>query len=186
MSYARQRYGSPSSRIPYPATSSDYGRWIAETWDWSVFATLTFRDVVAQRSRSQPTKTRRGRPLLPNIPGWTRLGVRGAEKQLRHWVHDELRPRAPGAFCWFAMESKRNGTSPHFHGLIGGIPDDLRRDELWRAWFERNGIARVEPIESAIAVPTYVAKYVLKDQGHGGKLYTFGLEDARRRTIVTE
>ncbi len=135
---------------------------MAHTWRWQVFATLTHRD--------------------PEGPGstFTHVGVGGAERQLLRWWDKSVRPRAPGAFAWFQMEAHKARPTPHWHGLLGGLPSDLRRSDIWSEWFNahRGGQARIEPIADVDGVALYVAKYVTKDRG---KPWFLGnLRDARR------
>jgi len=135
---------------------------MANTWRWQVFATLTHRD-----------------PEDVGSP-FTHLGVGGAERQLIRWWDHSVRPRAPGAFAWFQMEAHKARSTPHWHGLVGGVPSDLQRSDLWAEWFDapRGGMARIEPVRDADGVALYVAKYVTKDLG---KPWFLGnLRDARR------
>lgn len=111
---------------------------------------------------------------------FTHVGVGGAERQLIRWWDRSVRPRAPGAFGWFQMEAHRARPTPHWHGLIGGLPPDLQRSDIWSEWFHaaRGGLARIEPIRDANGVALYVAKYVTKDMG---KPWFLGnLRDAHR------
>lgn len=126
------------------------GEWMAATWDWEVFATLTFRD-------PPPTHENAAR-------GYTKVGTRGAERALLSWLHEAVVPRAPGAFWWFVEEPHRYRTTPHFHGLLGGV-QGLRRDEVWKAWYGPWGIARIEPVEFTSGAAVYCAKYVTKGWG---------------------
>jgi len=138
------------------------GWWMANTWQWQVFATLTHRDPEEIGS------------------SFTHLGVGGAERQLIRWWDHSVRPRAPGAFAWFQMEAHKARPTPHWHGLVGGVPSDLQRSDLWAEWFNapRGGMARIEPVRDADGVALYVAKYVTKDMG---KPWFLGnLRDARR------
>src|SRR5439155_27225122 len=102
---------------------------MANTWQWQVFATLTHRDPEELRG------------------SYTHVGVGGAERQLvRRWDR-YIRPRATGAFAWFQMEAPKARPTPHWHGLIGGLPSDLQRSDIWSEWFKapRGGLARLEP-----------------------------------------
>ena len=126
------------------------GKWMAETWQWDVFVTLTFRD---------PPQTPENKAR-----GYTRVGARGGEKALLKWLHESVVPRAPGAFWWFVEEAHGDRSTPHFHGLLGGVAG-ARRDELWQAWFSAWGMARIEPIEDSKLAATYCAKYIHKGNG---------------------
>jgi hypothetical protein len=126
------------------------GKWMAATWRWDAFVTLTFRDPA-------PTAENAAR-------GYSCVGSRGGEKALLRWLHESVVPRAPGAYWWFVEEHHRYRSTPHFHGLLGGV-QSLRREEVWRAWFMDWGMARVEPISDSEAVATYCAKYIHKGTG---------------------
>jgi len=87
--------------------ASILGRWMADTWQWDAFVTLTFRD-------PPPTPENAAR-------GYTRIGARGGENALLDWLHKSVVPRAPGAFWWFVEEHHQFRSTPHFHGLLGGV-----------------------------------------------------------------
>jgi hypothetical protein len=126
------------------------GKWMAATWRWDAFVTLTFRD-------PPPTPENAAR-------GYTRIGARGGEKALLGWLHESVVRRAPGACWWFVEEHHRYRSSPHFHGLLGGV-SGARREELWHDWFIAWGMGRIEPVEDSEAVATYCAKYIHKGAG---------------------
>jgi hypothetical protein len=108
-------------------------------------------------------------------PDWTAVGVAAAEKQLDYWLQGAVLSRAPHAYWWFAVEAHEFRTTPHFHGLVGGIRGIEWRD-MWSDWFYGMGQGRLEPIRTVGAVSVYVAKYVNKGIG---KIYTSpGLEHA--------
>lgn len=151
--------------LAYPANASDYGDWIAGNWRWQLFATLTFRDPVESGTH-------------------TAIGFRHAERELGKWWKSSIRERSQTAYAFFSMEPHRDRSTPHFHGLLGGLPPYLVRDAmlgrfghdpaqdyLWREWFESRGIARIDVVDSVVPAAHYVAKYMLKGSG---KLYAFG------------
>jgi len=145
------------------------GTWFAETWDWSLFFTLTVAD-----HQSGP------RAGLPR-------GVAASERLLLRWATGSIEAR--GGYWFAAMENHRYRPTPHFHGLAGGFYEEPSRVAMWREWRELTweGIdemgreiaarARVEPIGDLMRSAIYVAKYVNKGLG---KIYTGG-ELARRK-----
>lgn len=154
---------------PYPAKAADYGVWMAKNWDWQLFVTLTFRD---------PEPLLRRRITNPNV------GIGKAEGELKRWWKASIRERAHKSFGMFTMEPHADRLTPHFHGLIGGLPPGVVRDALWgrisrdpsaeylwREWFVDRGRAKIEPVDSATPAAVYVAKYMLKGLG---KLYALG------------
>jgi len=114
-------------------------------WDW--WATLTFRE---------PPK---------DIPGWTKIGwgysgrawdAFTRELGLRKGLHD----------VWWVRgrEYQRWRGVPHFHGLIGGVVNE-RRLSMMDWWYERYGIARIEPYDRSRGAGFYLCKYVTKELG---------------------
>jgi len=128
-----------------------WGTWLTELgdsaggWDW--WATLTFRDP-PQNNRNW-TK-----------PGWGYTGRawKGfvANLGLTKGLHDVSWVRGREYQHWRGV--------PHFHGLIAGVKN-LRRDEAWAWWFERYGIARIEPYNHELGAGFYLCKYVTKELG---------------------
>ena len=114
-------------------------------WDW--WATLTFRE-----------------PPL-DIPGWTKIGWGYSGKAWDRFV-TELGARKGLHNVWWVRgrEYQTWRGVPHFHGLIGGV-QELRRDEAWSWWFERYGIARIEPYDRSLGAGFYLCKYVTKELG---------------------
>ena len=163
----------PLARAGYASVSA-YGEWLGNRAPWQLFATLTVKD----------------------LPGYV-VGVSGAERFLRDWFANSIRTRtrstsgASTAYAAFALEQHRDRVSPHFHGLVGGLPEwmvndvglglatrDRSRSYLWREWYAEHGRARLEPIQgvvgdsnAAVGCARYASKYMLKDMG---KLYAFG------------
>jgi hypothetical protein len=158
--------------VPYPARASDYGVWLAARAPWQLFVTLTLGDrAFGQRSA-----------------GATHIGVAGAERFLRGWFRNSVRSRSYAygttAYAVFAMEAHSWRSTPHFHGLVGGVPrwmeydvaaahamKDYGRSFIWAEWDRAHGMARMERVRESVSVAGYVSKYVTKG---AGKLYAFG------------
>lgn len=149
----------------------ELGTWFAETWDWSLFFTLTIRD-----------HERGPRQGLPR-------GVTASERLLGQWARGSIEAR--GGYWFAAMENHRYRPTPHFHGRAGGFYEEPSRVAMWREWRELTweGVdetgreiaarARVEPIGDLMRSAIYVAKYVNKGLG---KIYTGGELEHRKRT----
>lgn len=159
----------------YSGAGLELGRWLANRWSWDAFATLTFRD-------PPPTNYNLARR-------YTAVGRQYAEHALRRWLRDMVRSQAPGARWWFVEEPHRGRSTPHLHGLLGGI----RHTDwslMWEAWWRRCGLARIEPVRRADAVAVYVAKYVNKGDGRiwmGGLMPTspwFPGEEAMQKVVA--
>ncbi|MBA7554150.1 hypothetical protein ES705_46762 [subsurface metagenome] len=116
-------------------------------WDW--WATLTFRD----RSDAEIAR------------GWTKVGWKysqGAFDQYMGFLRDL---RGIGEPTWVRGREYQTWRGvPHFHALIGGVAH-LRRDEAWSWWFQRYGIARIEPYDRSMGAGFYLCKYVTKELG---------------------
>lgn len=146
------------------------GTWFAETWDWSLFFTLTIRD-----------HERGPRAGLPR-------GIAASERLLERWAKGSIESR--GGYWFAAMESHAYRITPHFHGIAGGFYEEPSRIAMWREWRELTwqGIdetgreiaarAQIEPIGDLIRSAIYVAKYVNKGVG---KIYTGGELERRKR-----
>lgn len=147
------------------------GLWIADTWEWSIFFTLTVLD--------HQSGHRAGLPR----------GVTASERLLTQWAKGSIEGR--GGYWWAGMESHANRVTPHFHGLAGGFTEVPSRTAMWAEWraLTWEGIdpetgraiaarAQVVPINDATGVAVYVAKYVNKGLG---KVYTGGELEHRKR-----
>lgn len=140
-----------------------------------LFGTLTFRPVTGRGS-------------------FTEVGVGGAERALGRYF-GQVRSFNPDARMFVALEAHRDRVSPHGHYLLGGLvpgvaaaveaarfarssapgADAFARGPLfavaaapsyiWRWWFDRYGMARVEAVDGAHACSMYVGKYVNKELG---------------------
>lgn len=116
-------------------------------WDW--WATLTFRD----------------RTEAEQALGWTKVGWQYSGKAwdklvtelgLRKGLHDVWWVRGREYQHWRGV--------PHFHGLIGGVANE-RRLTMMDWWYQRYGIARIEPYDRSLGAGFYLCKYVTKELG---------------------
>lgn len=160
-----------------------YGEWLAGRAPWQLFVTLTVKDLEYDGGKNV------------SLSGFTHVGVAGSERFLRSWFRNSVRTRAASsglrAYGAFALEQHRDRVTPHFHGLLGGLPSWLVTDTavgratggtqggfLWRDWFRDHGRARIEPIRGVVGdghvaagAARYAAKYMTKDSG---KFYALG------------
>jgi hypothetical protein len=138
-----------------------WGDWLSELgdrvggWDW--WASLTFRDIEGQGA-------------------WTRPGWAYTAKAWRLWITeleqrafeqaplDSLKQPRRGLEWVRAREEQRGRGIDHFHALLSGV-GDLRRDGAWLWWFDRYGIARIEPYNRELGAGYYLCKYVTKELG---------------------
>jgi hypothetical protein len=63
-----------------------------------------------------------------------------------------------------AMERQESG-NPHFHALMGNIPDRIRRMDIVDSWYQKQGIARVYEYQKGMGAEQYLSKlaYLFKD-----------------------
>lgn len=135
-----------------------------------LFATLTWRDV-------------------PPRPGYNGTGLGTAMRDVGSYLAD-LSAVYPGVAAFFAWEEHRDRVTPHAHGLLSGLGSGVARaveegrrggrplprgaatfgethatDLIWREWFQKHGIARIEEVRDGQAAAGYAAKYCLKEMG---------------------
>ena len=150
------------------------GLWIAETWEWSIFFTLTVLDHQRGYRAGQPR------------------GVSASERLLTQWAKGSIEGR--GGYWWAGIESHANRVTPHFHGLAGGFNEEPSRIAMWNEWRALTwegtdpesgraiaARAQVVPIDDATGVAVYVAKYINKGLG---KFYIGGELEKRKRTTA--
>lgn len=145
------------------------GVWLAETWQWSLFFTLTVADHLSGPRKGLPR------------------GVTASERLLLRWAWGSIESR--GGYWIASMETHAFRVTPHFHGLAGGFDEEPSRVAMWREYRELTyegtdaegrelaARAQVVPIVDRVRSAIYVAKYVCKSEG---KIYTGGELDHRK------
>jgi len=147
--------------LRYDTTARAMGEWLADTWDWSIFFTLTLPDLAAG----------------DRFAGRSHVGVGATEQLLKAWGAGAVEAR--GGYWWAALEAHRDRPTPHVHGIAGGFDEEPRRSAMWSEWRAiGGGRAQVVPVMSGTAVAVYVAKYVNKGLG---KIYVGGSLELRKR-----
>lgn len=148
-----------------------FGVWLAETWDWSLFFTLTVADHQAGPRKGLPR------------------GVAASERLLLRWASGSIEGR--GGYWLAAMEMHAFRVTPHFHGLAGGFDEEPSRIAMWREYRdltwegtdatgrELAARAQVVPIVDSVRSAIYVGKYISKSLG---KIYSGGELDRRKVT----
>jgi hypothetical protein len=121
------------------------------------------------------TGTFRGTPNLGRVHGaWRRLiedlALRGSGFPVGRGAHPWMVERAlqMSSTRYFRCTELQQRNVPHFHALFYGVNDVMRRVDVKEWWFERFGIARVEPYDPDLGAVGYVGKYVLKDTARSG------------------
>ena len=125
---------------------------LLDRYEWSWFATLTFRD-------------------LPK----TYTAINRTKKWLKAIKKAEHRPLS----YFMCMEWTRIQNRPHAHLLMGGL-EDIRRDKWWSTWWTWYGAARILPYDSRLGAGYYLTKYILKDVYGWGLFQIGGLQGARQ------
>ena len=127
-----------------------WGSWLTELgdhaggWDW--WFTGTFRDIEREGS-------------------WTRPGWKYTSTAYDRFMSHLRDRRGIGEATWVRGREYQHWRGvPHFHALIGNV-EHLRRDEAWTWWFERYGMARIEPYDRSLGAGYYLCKYVTKELG---------------------
>lgn len=92
------------------------GVWLAETWEWSIFFTLTVADHMSGPRKGLPR------------------GVGASERLLLRWTWGSIVQR--GGYWIAAMEMHAFRVTPHFHGLAGGFDEEPSRVAMWREYRE--------------------------------------------------
>ena len=75
-----------------------------------------------------------------------------------------MRQEMRGVSYFYVVEQNPDGGGYHVHGLWCDC--GAQRTEIWKKWFIRYGINRIEPIESRLHVADYCAKHVTKETLH--------------------
>ncbi len=116
-------------------------------WDW--WASLTFRERTEEQVKLGWTKV-----------GWQYSG-RAWDTFMTHLAFQNL----PQRLWWVRGREYQHWRGvPHFHGLIGGVKDLRRLDNMdW--WYGKYGIARIEPYDKGLGAGFYLCKYVTKELG---------------------
>jgi len=126
-----------------------YGSWL-DGYNWNSFGTYTFKHLVSPQAALRAW----GRFISDGFQEWAKRGAWNV-------------PESDGWFWFAGVEEGRLYGRVHLHALMGH-PDDqgldlLRCAQTAAAWRQRNGIARVEPVEPGRGATYYVSKYVTKD-----------------------
>ena len=113
-------------------------------WQW--FTTLTFVEDIHPES------------ALKSMKFW--LSILSRELYGPRWYK-----KPPHGVYWVvAIEYQKRGVL-HLHLLMAGVKNARRLTYMdkWQALGNKNGFARIYPIDSLMAVSKYLSKYVVKD-----------------------
>ena len=79
---------------------------------------------------------------------------------------------------WFYVTEK-NPSRPgyHIHALISGA-ETYRRKAIWKKWFKRFGINKLEPVRSRKKVEDYTTKHCANYLTKGYGWYDFEINDS--------
>lgn len=130
-----------------------------QPWHW--FATLTFKPQHEGRGGGiHPEKGEKAFRLLASSINRDIYGPRWHKRKL---ADNQLH----GGVVWAVGQEFHKSGRIHYHALLAcqerDLSDVARRLSWMDWWFERFGIARIEPPKAQEDVAGYVSKYVVKD-----------------------
>jgi len=126
-----------------------------DDWDWWV--TLTFRDIDRRGSWTRPG-------WAFTAKAWRLFTQEIEQKRFVTLPMAELKGRKPITWVRCRELQKWRGID-HFHALIGGVGDQVRRMDLVDWWWQRYGIARILAYDRSLGAGFYLCKYVSKELG---------------------
>jgi hypothetical protein len=155
-------HAQPWGGTLYDGVAQSFGEWLSRGWAWDVYFTGTFRDRspvrithLPQASRGRRDQGVRSVSPRPYIgPGFVLGAWRRFVEQVAVWADVE-----PWWVVAVEPHRYRGARDHHLHAVIGGV-ERVRREGLWRWWFDRYGQARALPVEDQAA--TYIGKYISK------------------------
>lgn len=118
-----------------------YAEWVQGLAPWNTFFTGTFRAVEVSRG------------------GFT-VAVGKSEPSASRCFKRFVARQVPGARAFYGIDPNPARDGHHVHGLMV-LPASQRRKELWKAWYDKHGVNRIEPIKAIGGVSGYCAKYPL-------------------------
>lgn len=128
-------------------------------WEWNHFSHFTFRpgERVVEMNRKAVTFIH---------PESARKALKRLVFELNVEIFGERFYKRPheGIIVAAAMERQKSG-NPHFHCLMGNIPEDVRRMGIVDRWYKTQGRARVHEYQKDMGAEEYVSKlcYLFKD-----------------------
>ena len=88
-----------------------------------------------------------------------------------------MKKHYPKVTWFYCSEKNPNREGHHVHGLIYLFGAELRRDDMWKRWFDRFGRCKVEPIRSQEDVSDYVTKHLCGYLVKGDGWWNFQIND---------
>ena len=83
----------------------------------------------------------------------------------------------PGVSYFYVTEKNPSRPGYHIHALIHGA-ETYRRKTIWKKWYKRFGINKLEPIKSKKKVEDYTTKHCATYLTKGIGWYDFQLNDS--------
>lgn len=128
-----------SNSTPNPNScqvKDEWGKFLSQGFNWDWFGTLTFRGEV---------------------------GDKGANIKFSDFVR-QVRHRCGHRVEFVRVtEQHKFRNVPHYHFLMGNVPDSVRRMGMVDWWWGKGyGIARVEKYDNSKGAGHYLGKYLLK------------------------
>ena len=150
---------SPLAQLkPYKYRVVDGWAELVARYPWEWFVTLTFTESVHPEA------------ALKSMRFW--ISRLNRELYGRRWYK-----HSPYGVYWVAAIEYQKRDVIHLHLVMNGIKDARRLSymDAWEDLGNKNGFARIYPVESNNAVSSYLCKYVIKD---GEIFFSDNLPDA--------
>ena len=134
-----------------------WGVFLTGLGDWDWWVTLTFRDIEHRGSWTRPG-------WAFTAKAWQKFTQVIEQRRFETLPLGELKGRKP--LTWVRCRELQHWRGiDHFHALIGGVGDQVRRMELVDWWWQRYGIARILAYDRQLGAGFYLCKYVSKELG---------------------
>lgn len=96
-----------------------------------------------------------------------------AQRSFQSFMHKEM----PDVTWFYVTEKNPSRPGYHIHALISGA-ETYRRTAIWKKWFKRFGINKLEPVRSRKKVEAYTTKHCANYLTKGYGWYDFEINDS--------
>lgn len=88
-----------------------------------------------------------------------------------------MKKEMPGVTYFYVTEKNPSRPGYHIHALISGAETYLRK-AIWKKWYKRFGINKLEPVRSRAKVEKYTTKHCANYLTKGYGWYNFKINDS--------
>lgn len=96
-----------------------------------------------------------------------------AQRSFQRFMHKHM----PDCTWFYVTEKNPSRPGYHIHALISGA-ETYRRKAIWKKWFKRFGINKLEPVRSRKKVEDYTTKHCANYLTKGYGWYDFEINDS--------